>query len=109
MIATVRPPGMYRQQTLTTLMYASRAKKIRNCTVVNTDVAGDSATTALVVKIETLKDQLRRREEEFKRLSEQVGGQGQAAQVSAVHLREHVTDPHPRPPGLDPIILLILD
>jgi hypothetical protein len=68
MLAAVRQPVIYRQQTLTTLMYATRAKRIRNRTLVNTDVVGDSATNKLVCEIGRLRDQLKRREIEVERL-----------------------------------------
>jgi hypothetical protein len=77
MIATVRTPARYRQQTLMTLLYASRAKKIKNHARINTDTAGDSKSAALVAEVERLRAHLRQREAEVDALTRQLpGGDG---------------------------------
>jgi len=55
MIATVRTTPEYYQQTLVTLTYASRAKKVRNRSLVNRDVIGDTGIHAVTTEIERLR------------------------------------------------------
>jgi len=73
MIANVRTPIKYRQQTLMTLLYASRAKKIENNISVNTASLGASRTSELIAEVTHLRQQLRNREADFLRLSEEQG------------------------------------
>ena len=46
MIATIRTGAEYYQQTAVTLMYASRAKKVKNRSLVNRNVIGDTGIHA---------------------------------------------------------------
>ena len=46
MIATIRTGSEYYQQTAVTLMYASRAKKVKNRSLVNRNVIGDTGIHA---------------------------------------------------------------
>ena len=62
MIATIRTLAAYKQQTLMILMYASRAKLIKNATKINTDKAGASKASSLIKEIDLLKSQLKKRE-----------------------------------------------
>lgn len=68
MIATIRNHEEYYQQTAVTLMYASRAKKIRNRSLVNTNVIGDTGIHAVGHEIERLKTRLQDRSVEFEHL-----------------------------------------
>ena len=69
MIANIRTSAEYYQQTAVTLMYASRAKKIKNKTHVNrTSTVGDSGIQAVTREIERLKHRLEDRSNEFERL-----------------------------------------
>ena len=69
MIANIRTSAEYYQQTAVTLMYASRAKKIKNKTHVNrTSMVGDSGIQAVTKEIERLKHRLEDRSNEFVRL-----------------------------------------
>jgi len=74
MIANIRSPSEYRQQTLMTLLYASRTKKIQNRIQINTDTKGDSKAAALVAEVERLKFQLKQRELDFEILSRSSSG-----------------------------------
>ena len=55
MIATIRIIPEYYQQTLVTLTYASRAKKVRNRSLINRDVIGDTGIHAVTTEIERLR------------------------------------------------------
>lgn len=55
MITTVHSLSEYYHQTLISLQYASRAKKVRNRSLVNRDVIGDSGIHAVSSEIERLK------------------------------------------------------
>ncbi|GBG26450.1 Kinesin-like protein KIF3A [Hondaea fermentalgiana] len=92
MIATIRTPDLYQQQTLMTLMYAERAKKIENRIQLNTDTEGDSKAAALVAEVERLKMQLRKREADFERLSRQTtaGNGGPLDAASERHRMEQL-------------------
>ena len=68
MIATIRTLATYKQQTLMILMYASRAKMIKNATKINTDKAGASKASSLIKEIDLLKAQLKRRESALEEL-----------------------------------------
>lgn len=68
MIATIRTHEEYYQQTAVTLMYASRAKKIRNRSLVNRNVIGDTGIHAVTHEIERLKTRLQDRSVEFEHL-----------------------------------------
>ena len=68
MIATVRTHADYYQQTVVSLMYASRAKKVRNRSLVNRDVIGDTGIHAVSTEIERLKSRLDARTHEFEQL-----------------------------------------
>ena len=68
MIATVRNNAAHYQQTIVSLMYASRAKKVKNRSSVNRNVMGDTGITAVNTEIEGLRRRLNERSEEFERL-----------------------------------------
>lgn len=55
MITNVRTGDEYYQQTAISLMYASRAKKVRNHSSVNRNVLGDTGIHAVTREIERLK------------------------------------------------------
>ena len=55
MITNVRTGDEYYQQTAISLMYASRAKKVRNHSLVNRNVLGDTGIHAVTREIERLK------------------------------------------------------
>ena len=55
MITTIRTTDVYYQQTAISLMYASRAKKVRNRSLVNRNVIGDTGIHAVSSEIERLK------------------------------------------------------
>jgi hypothetical protein len=55
MITTIRTTDEYYQQTAISLMYASRAKKIRNRSLVNRNVIGDTGIHAVSSEIERIK------------------------------------------------------
>lgn len=54
-IATVRTLSEYYQQTAVSLMYASRAKKVRNRSLINRNIIGDTGIHAVTTEIERLK------------------------------------------------------
>jgi hypothetical protein len=70
MIANIRTSSEYYQQTAVTLMYASRAKKIKNKTHINQNAiqSGDSGIQAVTREIERLRARLDERSMEFERL-----------------------------------------
>ncbi len=55
MITTIRKTNEYYQQTSVSLMYSSRAKKVRNRSTVNRNVIGDSGIHNVQTEIERLK------------------------------------------------------
>lgn len=55
MITTIRVTDEYYQQTAISLMYASRAKKVRNRSLVNRNVIGDTGIHAVSDEIDRLK------------------------------------------------------
>jgi len=55
MITNIRTGGEYFQQTDISLMYASRAKKVRNRSLVNRNVIGDTGIHTVNSEIERLK------------------------------------------------------
>jgi hypothetical protein len=55
MITNIRTGKEYFQQTDISLMYASRAKKVRNRSLVNRNVIGDTGIHAVTSEIERLK------------------------------------------------------
>jgi hypothetical protein len=55
MITTIRVTDEYYQQTSISLMYASRAKKVRNRSLVNRNVIGDTGIHTVTTEIERLK------------------------------------------------------
>ena len=55
MIATVRNLNEYYQQSVITLGYASRAKEIRNRSLVNKDIIGDTGIHAVTTEIDRLR------------------------------------------------------
>ena len=55
MITNIRTGNDYYQQTAISLMYASRAKKVRNHSSVNRNVIGDTGIHAVNIEIERLK------------------------------------------------------
>ena len=68
MLTTVRAPVAFYQQTKMSLMYASRAKNIRNQTHINTDMIGNSEMQQVVGQVEQLRTKLLERKAEFQRL-----------------------------------------
>jgi hypothetical protein len=68
MIATIRTGAEYYQQTAVTLMYASRAKKIKNRSLVNRNIIGDTGIHAVTKEIERLRARLDERSSEFEML-----------------------------------------
>eukprot|EP01038_Epipyxis_sp_PR26KG_P006383 gene6383-8793_t len=68
MITTIRTSSEYYQQTLISLMYSSRAKKVRNRSLVNKNVIGDTGIHAVTNEIDRLKKSLDDRTTEFERL-----------------------------------------
>lgn len=68
MIATIRTHSEYYQQTAVTLMYASRAKKVRNRSLINRNVIGDTGIHAVTTEIERLRSRLDERSTEFEHL-----------------------------------------
>lgn len=55
MLTTIRNLPDYYHQTLISLNYASRAKKVRNRSLVNRDVIGDTGIHAVTLEIERLR------------------------------------------------------
>ncbi len=55
MITNIRKTNEYYHQTAVSLMYAARAKKVRNRTTINRNVIGDSGIHAVNTEIERLK------------------------------------------------------
>eukprot|EP01039_Chlorochromonas_danica_P008930 gene8930-9852_t len=68
MITTIRKTNEYYQQTAVSLMYASRAKKVRNRTTVNRNVIGDSGIFNIQTEFERITKSLEERTLEFERL-----------------------------------------
>lgn len=68
MITTIRNLPEYYQQTLISLMYASRAKKVKNRSLINRNVIGDTGIIAVTTEIERLKSRLEERRVEFETL-----------------------------------------
>ena len=68
MLTTIRAPTAFYQQTKMSLMYASRAKNIRNSTHVNLDSIGNSEMQQVVGQVEQLRMKLLERTAEFQRL-----------------------------------------
>ena len=65
MLTTIRAPTAFYQQTKMSLMYASRAKNIRNQTHVNLDSIGNSEMQQVVGQVEQLRMKLLERTAEF--------------------------------------------
>ena len=55
MITNIRKTNEYYHQTAISLMYAARAKKVRNKSTINRNVIGDSGIHAVNTEIERLK------------------------------------------------------
>lgn len=55
MITNIRQANEYYQQTAISLMYAARAKKVRNKTTINRNIIGDSGIHAVNTEFERLK------------------------------------------------------
>ncbi len=55
MITNIRQASEYYQQTAISLMYAARAKKVRNRSTINRNVIGDSGIYAVNTEFERLK------------------------------------------------------
>ena len=68
MITNIRTAVEYYQQTDISLMYASRAKKVLNKSLVNRNVIGDTGIHAVTSEIDRLKKSLEDRSSEFDRL-----------------------------------------
>ena len=82
MITTIRASSVYYQQTRMSLLYASRAKHIRNRSKLNVDTEGESNIRQVSSDIEALKKRLGARKEEFERLVRvQANGSEENAQL----------------------------
>ena len=68
MITTIRTSSEYASLTSASLMYSSRAKKIRNRSLVNHNVIGDTGIAKVTSEIERLRSRLDERTREFERL-----------------------------------------
>ena len=68
MITTIRCPEAFFQQTKTSLMYSSRAKKIENSTKINVDSTGASEMQKVASQVDELKVRLLERTTEFNRI-----------------------------------------
>ena len=68
MLTTVRCPKAFYQQTKTSLMYSSRAKKIENSTKINIDSIGASEMQKVASQVDELKTRLLERTTEFNRI-----------------------------------------
>lgn len=68
MITNIRKSNEYYQQTAISLMYAARAKKVRNRSTINRNVTGDSMIHTTSTEIERLRKRLEERSNEFERL-----------------------------------------
>ena len=68
MITTIRASSVFYTQTRMSLLYASRAKQIRNRSKLNLDTAGKSNIGQVSSDIEALKRRLTDRKTEFERL-----------------------------------------
>ena len=68
MITTLRTSNEYAQLTSASLMYSSRAKKIRNRSLVNHNIIGDTGIAKVSSEIERLRNRLDERTREFERL-----------------------------------------
>jgi chromosome segregation ATPase len=96
MIATVRSLPDYYTQTSVSLMYAGRAKKIQNRSLVNHNVIGDTGIQAVTTEIERLRTRLDDRVNEFQNLraiqmrdhSENLQLKGRLEKLNVVNERE---------------------
>lgn len=88
MVATLRSSHEYHAQSLMTLMYATRAKRIRNFTAVNRDTNGGSGIHQVAEEIDALRQRLLQRTEEFDRLRDLHSSDAQENQV----LRQRLTE-----------------
>ncbi|CAM9575198.1 unnamed protein product, partial [Phaeothamnion confervicola] len=68
MVTTLRTLPCYHRQSMISLLYSSRAKKIRNRTRLNTDTAGNSGLCRVTAEMEELRARLRERTLEMERL-----------------------------------------
>ncbi len=68
MITNIRTTNEYYHQTGISLMYASRAKKVRNHSLINRNIIGDTGIHAVTSEIERLQKRLEERTNEFNRL-----------------------------------------
>eukprot|EP00937_MAST-01D_sp_MAST-1D-sp2_P000913 g913.t1 len=68
MITALRTTARFYQQSLVTLLYASRAKHIKNVSSVNMDTVGGSNITQVEREVERLRSQLVQRTQEFSAL-----------------------------------------
>ena len=74
MVTTLRTTPQFYRQSLVSLMYATRAKHIRNCTAVNMDTHGDSSIHQVSADMHNLKQRLQERTVEFERLRDLAAG-----------------------------------
>ena len=82
MVTTLRTTPHFYRQSLVSLMYATRAKHIRNCTAVNMDTHGDSSIHQVSADMHNLKQRLQERTVEFERLRDlAAGGQQENEQL----------------------------
>jgi hypothetical protein len=88
MIATLRSTKEFHSQSLMCLMYATRAKSIRNFTTVNRDTEGDSGLHKVSAQIELLKKRLVDRTQEFDRLKDLHSSDAQ----ENFHLRQRLEE-----------------
>jgi kinesin family protein 11 len=68
MITNIRKTKEYYHQTLISMQYSSRAKKVRNKTVINRNIIGDSAIHVVSNELERFKKVLEEKTNEFERL-----------------------------------------
>jgi len=88
MVATLRSTHEFHAQSLMTLMYATRAKRIRNFAAVNRDTQGGSGIHQVAEDIAALRHRLMQRTEEFDRLRDLHSSDAQENQVLRSRLTE---------------------
>jgi len=74
MITTLRPCLPYQKQTLVSLLYAARAKNIKNNVFIYTDIVKESKLNEMSAEIEGLRKRLKARAAELDRLMVREGG-----------------------------------
>lgn len=91
MITTLRPTMAYYQQSMISLMYASRAKNIRNRAVLNKETVGDAAISQWSEEIDRLRSRLDQRATEFDELLERQTHESQENKALRYRLQVHMT------------------